>query len=71
MLVLRWASVADGGPTYKQHWVNASCLCLWIPMQSQRWSLKYDRYCFHCYDYKVAYLPTFTCHNFLTGRDAC
>ena len=26
MLVLRWASVADGGPAYNQHWVNASCL---------------------------------------------
>ena len=26
MLFLCWASVEDGGPTLKQHWVNASCL---------------------------------------------
>ena len=26
MLVQYWASVADGGPTLYQHWVNMSCL---------------------------------------------
>ena len=26
MLVQCWASVADGGPTLHQHWVNVSCL---------------------------------------------
>ena len=26
MLFYRWASVEDGGPPLKQHWVNASCL---------------------------------------------
>ena len=26
MLFQCWASVVDGGPTLKQHWVNASCL---------------------------------------------
>ena len=26
MLFKCWASVEDGGPTFKQHWVNASCL---------------------------------------------
>ena len=26
MLFECWASVEDGGPTFKQHWVNASCL---------------------------------------------
>ena len=26
MLVLGWASVADGGPELDQHWVNVSCL---------------------------------------------
>ena len=26
MLFQCWAGVEDGGPTLKQHWVNASCL---------------------------------------------
>ena len=26
MLFQCWASVEDGGPTLKQHWVNAPCL---------------------------------------------
>ena len=26
MLVLCWASVADGGPELDQHWVNVMCL---------------------------------------------
>ena len=26
MLCQCWATVGDGGPTLKQHWVNASCL---------------------------------------------
>ena len=26
MLFKCWASVADGGPTFKQHWINESCL---------------------------------------------
>ena len=26
MLVLCWASVADGGPELDQHWVNVLCL---------------------------------------------
>ena len=26
MLVLCWASVADGGPKLDQHWVKVSCL---------------------------------------------
>ena len=26
VLVLCWASVADGGPELDQHWVNVSCL---------------------------------------------
>ena len=26
MLVLSWASVADGGPELDQHWVNVLCL---------------------------------------------
>ena len=26
VLVYRWANVEDGGPTLKQHWLNASCL---------------------------------------------
>ena len=26
MLFKFWASVEDGGPAFKQHWENASCL---------------------------------------------
>ena len=25
-LAVCWASVADGGPTFSQHWANVSCL---------------------------------------------
>ena len=30
MLCLCWASVEDGGPMLKQHWVNAPCLLGWL-----------------------------------------
>ena len=34
MLFQCWASVEDGGPTLKQHWVNTPCLLVDIPILS-------------------------------------
>ena len=40
MLFQCWASVEDGGPILKQHWVNASCLlgCVTKPHAMERFA---------------------------------
>ena len=35
MLFQCWASVEDGGPTLKQHWVNAPCLLGYCSVKSK------------------------------------